>query len=453
MANILIIGGSDAGISAALRAREIDPQCIVTLILKDSYPNFSICGIPYYLSGEVPRWQNLAHRTLEDIASYGIEVFAETEAHGIDIAAHRVEVTRNGASLELPYDRLIIATGARPVVPNFARTLDPQTQRHVHFLHTMDDARRLEDQTVHSTAIIGGGYIGLEVAEAYALRGVEVTLFEQGPHILGRFAPQLSDAVEESLQGGGVAVKRENLVQHISCNNDVVYLDALGPDGLAIHSFDTVIVAIGVVPEVGLATQAGIALGKQGAIAVDPMMHTSAEDVFGAGDCVQTHHALIPGTYVPLGTTAHKQGRIAGENAVGGTRAFKGSVGTQVLKIFDLVAAGTGLNDGEAISAGFRPETVLHAPYDHKNYMPGATKISIALTADLGTHRLLGLQMVGPVESGIHKRIDTAATALFAGLTVEDLLDLDLSYAPPLSSPWDAIQETAQAWMLARESA
>jgi len=452
MSRLLIIGGSDAGISAALRAREVDSGAQVTLVVKDSYPNFSICGIPYYLSGEVPDWHRLAHRTLSEITSSGIQVLIETEALEINATDHLVHLRRQGRTDSLTYDRLVIATGARPVVPAFARELDNAVQGRVHTLHTMDDARALVDQGADRLAIIGGGYIGLEVAEAYALRGSKVTLFEQAPHILPRFASELATLLAKRLRTGGVTISSETAVREILEKDEQLEIVTSGPKGPQTLPFDAAIIAIGVIPDVDLAARAGVALGQRGAISVDATMRTSVEDIYAAGDCVSTRHVLIGETYVPLGTTAHKQGRIAGENAAGGEARFKGSVGTQVLKVFDLVAAGTGLNESEALAGGYRPATIFQTSYDHKNYMPGATPISLSLTADLDTHRLLGLQMVGTLASGVHKRIDTAATAIFAGLTIEDLSDLDLSYSPPLGSPWDVIQATAQAWLLSQSA-
>jgi NADPH-dependent 2,4-dienoyl-CoA reductase/sulfur reductase-like enzyme len=207
-----------------------------------------------------------------------------------------------------------------------------------------------------------------------------------------------------------------------------------------------VLVVVGVRPETALAAEAGARLGVRGAIAVDPGMRTGLPDVFAAGDCVITHHRLLGATWLPLGTTAHKQGRVAGENALGGNRVFAGSLGTQVVKIFDQAAARTGLRDHEAAAAGFDPVTVESGADDHKAYYPGSHRITMRLTGDRTTGRLLGLQLFGHKNAEIAKRIDIAATAIYAGLTVDALSDLDLSYTPPLGSPWDAVQTGAQAW-------
>lgn len=214
------------------------------------------------------------------------------------------------------------------------------------------------------------------------------------------------------------------------------------------QTVDFVLVVVGVKPDVELAADAGAELGIKGAIAVDESMRTNLADVFAAGDCVHTHHRLLGPTWLPLGTTAHKQGRVAGENALGGAARFAGSLGTQVVKVFDLVAARTGLRDHEVLAAdrGWTPVTTAATPDDHKAYYPGATTIHIRITGDQRSGRLLGAQLVGHRSAEVSKRVDTYATALFHEMTVDGLSALDLSYTPPLGSPWDATQMAAQVW-------
>jgi NADPH-dependent 2,4-dienoyl-CoA reductase/sulfur reductase-like enzyme len=215
---------------------------------------------------------------------------------------------------------------------------------------------------------------------------------------------------------------------------------------------DIVLVVVGVRPDSELAAEAGAKLGTKGAIVVDPQMRTGLPDIFAAGDCVVTHHRLLGSTYLPLGTTAHKQGRVAGENAVGGNREFAGSLGTQVVKVFDMVAARTGLRDHEARSAGFDPMTAEFEADDHKAYYPDSHRIAMRYTGDRQTGRLLGVQLFGHRHAEVAKRIDIAAAALFNEMAVDAMSDLDLSYTPPLGSPWDAVQGGAQAWMRAHAS-
>ena len=213
------------------------------------------------------------------------------------------------------------------------------------------------------------------------------------------------------------------------------------------HFADLVLVSVGVRPDTELAAAAGADLGARGAIAVDRLMRTNLSDVFAAGDCVTTHHRLLGTTYLPLGTTAHKQGRVAGENALGGHREFAGSLGTQVVKIFDMAAARTGLRDHEAVAAGFDPVTIGCEADDHKAYYPDSHRISMRYTGDRRTGQLLGVQLFGHRHAEIAKRIDIAAAAIFHRMSVDEMSDLDLSYTPPLGSPWDAVQVGAQRWV------
>ena len=452
---LVAIGGSDAGIQAALRARELNPSADVTVVLADAYPNYSICGIPYYVSGDVADWHNLAHRTIADLEASGMTLCLDTVARQIDPDGHRVTVGADGDDVEfLEYDALIVATGALPVKPPIAG-LDHLGPRHgVHLLHSMGDTfalmRTLEEQDIGRAVIVGAGYVGLEMAEALVARGVAVAQVEQLPEVLPTVDPELGGLVRAELQKHGVDVSCNTRVDSIQQlepgSTHRLEVSASGSDGNPLRfPADLVLVSVGVRPDSQLAADAGAELGRRGAIVVDRQMRTNLPDVLAAGDCVTTHHRLLGTNYLPLGTTAHKQGRIAGENALGGTREFAGSLGTQVVKVFDLVAARTGLRDHEA-AADFDPATVASEADDHKAYYPGSHKIAIRYTGDRRTGQLLGVQLVGHLHSEIAKRIDIPATAIFNQLTVDAISDLDLSYTPPLGSPWDALQSAAQAW-------
>jgi NADPH-dependent 2,4-dienoyl-CoA reductase/sulfur reductase-like enzyme len=458
--HLVAIGGSDAGISAALRARELDPGCDVTVIVADAYPNFSICGIPYYLSGEVPRWQNLAHRTIADLETAGMTLRLDTVARRIDVAGRKLAVTGpDGDGEELiGYDQLVIGTGANPARPpitglNGPGALGPADG--VHVLHSMSDTfavmRTLTEDSPSSALIIGAGYIGLEMADALTSRGLPVIQMEQLPDVLPTVDPGLGALVRAELTAHGVEVLTGTTARTISRAgagaSGRLHAEATGADGQVVsRDVDLVLVVVGVRPDTVLAAAAGARLGARGAIAVDRAMRTGLPGVLAAGDCVITHHRLLGETYLPLGTTAHKQGRVAGENALGGSREFAGSLGTQVVKIFDQAAARTGLRDHEAAAAGFDPVTAGSQADDHKAYYPGSHRISMRFTADRGTGQLLGVQLFGHRHAEIAKRIDIAATAIFHGMTIDAISDLDLSYTPPLGSPWDAIQIGAQAW-------
>jgi NADPH-dependent 2,4-dienoyl-CoA reductase/sulfur reductase-like enzyme len=457
--HLVMIGGSDAGISAALRARELDPAADVTVVLADAYPNFSICGIPYYVSGEVTHWRNLAHRTTADLEAAGMRLRPGTTARRIDVAGRKLLITAaDGGEEALSYDKLIIGTGAVPVRPPIGGLAGPDAlgpDDDVHLLHSMGDTfavmRTLEQAAPASAVIVGAGYIGLEMADALTVRGLAVTQMEQLGEVLPTVDPELGALVHAELAGHGVDVLTGTTVQAITrAAPGRLEVQATAADGSAVtRAADMVLVVAGVRPETSLAADAGAGLGVRGAIAVDPAMRTSLPDVLAAGDCVITRHRLLGVTYLPLGTTAHKQGRVAGENALGGNREFAGSLGTQVVKVFDQAAARTGLRDHEARAAGFDPVTVGSQADDHKAYYPGSHRITMRVTGDRATGRLLGMQLFGHKNAEIAKRIDIAATAIFHGMTVDAVSDLDLSYTPPLGSPWEAVQMGAQAWVRA----
>jgi NADPH-dependent 2,4-dienoyl-CoA reductase/sulfur reductase-like enzyme len=454
--HLVMIGGSDAGISAALRARELDPAAEVTVIVADSYPNFSICGIPYYVSGEVTHWRNLAHRTAADLEATGMNLRLDTLARRVDVPGRKLLVTgRAGADELISYDKLIVGTGAVSVRPPISGLAGLGPADGVHLLHSMGDTfslmSTLEDAAPASAVIVGAGYIGLEMAEALTARGLAVTQLEQLPEVLPTVDPALGALVRAELAGHGVEVLAGTTVQHVSKAvpgaGGRLRVEAVTADGegLTRHA-DLVLVVTGVRPDSQLAAAAGVRLGTAKAIAVDRAMYTSLPDVLAAGDCVTTYHRLIGETYLPLGTTAHKQGRIAGENALGRRRDFAGSLGTQVVKIFDHAAARTGLREHEAAAAGFDPVTVGSEADDHKAYYPGSHRIRIRVTGDRRTGQLLGMQLFGHRDAEIAKRIDIAATAIFHAMSVDAVSDLDLSYTPPLGSPWEAVQMGTQAW-------
>ena len=454
--HLIAIGGSDAGISAALRARELDPAAEVSVVVADAYPNFSICGIPYYVSGEVTHWRNLAHRTVADLQATGMNLRLDTMARRIDVAGHVLLVTAADGTEELiGYDKLIVGTGAVPVRPPISGLEQLGAADGVHLLHSMSDTfslmRTLAEAAPASAVIVGAGYVGLEMADALTTRGLAVTQIEQLPEVLPTVDPPLGGLVHAELAAHGVEVLTGASVQRIARASvgkpGRLQVDAATADGRALtRRADLVLVVTGVRPDTELAAAAGATLGTRNAIAVDPGMATSLPDVLAAGDCVITHHRLLGETYLPLGTTAHKQGRVAGENALGRNRQFAGSLGTQVVKIFDQAAARTGLRDHEAAAAGFDPVTVQSEADDHKAYYPGSHRITMRFTGDRATGQLLGVQLFGHQHAEIAKRVDIAATAIFHHMTVDAVSDLDLSYTPPLGSPWEAVQMGAQAW-------
>jgi len=455
---LVVVGGSDAGISAALRARELDETTQVTVVVADAYPNYSICGIPYYISGEVTHWRNLAHRTRQDLEATGMQLRLDTLATAIDVPGRRLCVRDSSGESWIGYDALVVGTGAVPVRPPIDGLDDVGPQDGVHLLHTMGDTFALE-ATLERTnprraLIVGAGYVGLEMAEGLTARGIHVTQVERLPEVLPTVDPELGALVHAELIRHGVDVHTGTTVTRISKDDAGLHVEGSGPDAEPIAwDVDLVLVVVGVRPDTELLVAAGATTGPAGAVDVGPDMRTSLDGVWAAGDCVITHHRLLGRSYLPLGTTAHKQGRVAGENAIGGSARYAGSLGTQVVKVFDLVAARTGLRDRDATTTGFPTATTHSSPDDHKRYYPGAEPISIRITGDTDTGRLLGAQLVGALTTETAKRVDTLATAIFHEMTVEAVSELDLSYTPPLGSPWDAVQVATQDWVRHQRSA
>lgn len=445
MNRILIIGGSDAGISAALRIKELDCQPDVAVVVADAYPGYSICGLPFFLSGEVADWQTLAHHKIQEIEEQGIRLLLNQRAEVIVPDNKKVLiVSPEGQTQEIAYDKLLIATGAESSRPPISGLEEPG----VFFLRWMEDGfaiqKFINQEHPKQAIIIGGGYIGLEMADALSHRGLEVTILEFLPEVLSTMDPEMGRIIRTGLESNGVKVILGKAVQSIGRNNGILQVHtASGETEVA----DMVLVATGVKASSRLTQTAGISLGIGGALKVDRTMATGVADIWAAGDCVETwHHLLNANVYMPLGTTAHKQGRVAGENMLGVQRQFQGSLGTQAVKVFDHIAAGTGLRNAQATKAGFEPLTVTMTTTDRNPYYKDAQEMQISITGDRRTGRLLGAQIIGHYRSEISKRIDIVAGAIFNNLLVKDLIDLDLSYTPPLSSPWDPIQKAALKW-------
>lgn len=436
---MLIIGGSDAGISAALRARELNAKIKITMILADEFPNLSICGIPYAVSKEVTQWQNLAHRTVDDLKAYDIDFYMNTWATAIDAEKHTVVALRGDDQLTFTYDKLMVGTGAVPKELPIAGE-----GAGIHVLHTMGDFFDIEAQLVQHqpkrAAIVGAGYVGIEMAEALTRRNVSVTLVQRGSEVLSTVEPDLAASVHDALINNGVTVLTDETITEIQATEAGYQLIGSKTD----DAFDFVLVVVGVRPNSELLVNAGATVTDQNAVVVDDQMRTNLPDVYASGDLVQTKHRLLGETYLPLGTTAHKQGRIAGANIVGRESHFAGIIGSQVLRAFDMIVARTGLLPNEATAAGFMPITTTAVVDDHKGYFPGAEKITIRVTADKESHKILGAQLVGKYGSEVAKRADVFATAIYNDMTVEAFSDLDLTYSPVVGAPWDAVQAAVQ---------
>lgn len=375
----------------------------------------------------------------------------DTLATSIDVDARTLTVRdRQGAESTIAYDALMVGTGASPATAGIAGLGELGPDDGVHLLHSMGDTfaleRYLDDRRPESAIIVGAGYVGLEMAEALTVRGLQVTQLQRGTEVLSTLDAELGALVRDELTRHGVDVRTETRVASISRERGRLTVAGTHRGEPVSHTADLVLVVVGVRPNTSLLTAAGATTGAGGAVVVDEQMRTGLPQVWAAGDGVVTHHRLLGLTYLPLGTTAHKQGRVAGENAIGGDALFAGSLGTQVVKVFDVVAARTGLRDHDAAAADYAPQSHTAIADDHKRYYPGATPISIRITGDTRDGRLLGAQLVGTRGAEISKRVDTYATAVHHGMTVAAMSDLDLSYTPPLGSPWDAVQMATQAW-------
>ncbi|MGD0229518.1 MAG: FAD-dependent oxidoreductase [Syntrophorhabdales bacterium] len=441
--NLLIVGGSDAGISAAIRATELDPAVLPTVIVGDNFPNFSICGLPYYISHEVADWRSLAHRTARDIEASGINLVLGQGVTSIDTGPKQVTIAdESGTTSRLEYDKLVMATGALSLRPR----MDGLDSPGVFLLRTLPDSFAMEEflkqKAPKKAVVVGGGYIGMEMCEALTTRGIKVTVVEYTESVMTSIDADFSRRIKGTLTERGVAVYTGMGVESIQAKGDELLVHA--NNGFTVPA-DMVLVAVGAVPNTALGRSIGVETGVKGAFKVNRRMETNIPDVYAAGDCAETWHKILQkNTYMPLGTVAHKQGRIAGENALGGKVEFAGTLGTQSVKIFDKVIARTGLNEKEARDAGFQPVTATSETWDHKVYYLPVHRLHIRVTADGETKRLLGAQMIGAYGTEVSKRIDIFAAALYNGATVDEFLAYDLSYTPPLSSPWDPVQMAVQ---------
>ncbi len=433
---LVVIGGVAAGMSAAAKARRTNKDLDIVVYEKSGFVSYGSCGFPYFIKGDIPRIEDVIVRTPEQFAKQGIRALVHHEVIAIDTEAHTVRVRNldTGEEFTDHWDKLILTTGgtaARPPIPG----LELQG---IFTLRTPEDAiavrRWIDEAQPRRGVVVGGGYIGLEMAEALAAHGIQVTLLEMLPQVMPNMDADMAAHVQEELERQGVNLQLEHPVEAFEGNGRVREVLAGGERFPA----DMVIFSVGVRPNVTLARKAGIALGPTGAVAVDDHQRTNVPNVWAAGDVAEARHLVTnKPAYIPLGTTANKQGRVAGTNAAGGDAAFAGVVGTAVVKVFDLHAARTGLSEREAQAEGFDVASVTIKSSSRAHYMPGHQPVHVKLIFEKGSHRILGAQMVG--REGIAKRIDVIAAALHAGWTTYDLAKLDLSYAPPFAPVWDPI--------------
>jgi NADPH-dependent 2,4-dienoyl-CoA reductase/sulfur reductase-like enzyme len=451
----VIIGGDAAGMSAASKIKRARSDAHVLVFERESYISYSACGMPYWIAGVVESDRRLIVLTPERARERrGIDVRTGHDVTAIDRAAKTITVQRQatGETITQPYAKLLVATGASAVKPPIPGMHLPG----VFTLRSLTDARRIHqfiaDHSPQQAVIIGGGYLGLEMAEALRERKLDVTVIELLPHLMPNFDGDMVEEVTAHLVEQGVQVQtgvRVEAVEQIG-NQLSVLSQSVEPHQQALPPIpaDLIIVSTGVRPNSQLAKAAGLRLGETGAIWVNDHMQTSDADIYAAGDCVEHHHVVLQkNAWIPLATSANKGGRIAGDNMAGGDAAFPGILGTAIVKVFDYTMAITGLTEKEAQASGqfgaggeHAGAAVISEP-DRAGYWPGVEEIKVKLVFDTRNGRLLGGQLVG--KAGVNKRIDILATALHAGMTVMDVGFLDLSYAPPYSPTWDPVQVAA----------
>jgi NADPH-dependent 2,4-dienoyl-CoA reductase/sulfur reductase-like enzyme/rhodanese-related sulfurtransferase len=428
---VVIVGGVAGGMSAATRLRRLDEDVDIIVIERSGHVSFANCGLPYYVGGVIEGEDDLTLQTPESLAArFRLDVRVDAEVVSIDREARRVAVrsTITGSEEHVEYGDLVLSTGAAPVrppIPGYERVLT---------LRTVEDAARMASQVGDqpaSAVVIGAGFIGLEVAENLVERGLAVTIVEAAPQVLAPLDPEMAILVEDELVAHGVRVETGSTVASIGAG------DVTLADGRVLPA-DVVVGAIGVRPDVGLAVEAGLAIGPGGGIVVDDVMATSDPHIYAVGDAVEKTDAISHATsLIALANVANRQGRRVADHLAGREVRRVESLGTAIVKVFDLTAATVGWNERRLAAAGRRYRVVHSHPFDHATYYPGATRLAMKLLFDPTDGTLLGAQAVG--RRGVDKRIDVIATAMSGGLTAERLADLELAYAPPFSSAKDPV--------------
>jgi len=436
---LAIIGGDAGGMSAAATARRrVGPDDLdIVAFERGSYTSYAACGLPYFVAGVVPEADRLVARSPEKFRAQGIDARTGHEVVAIDLdrRALRVRVIDSGDETWEPFDQLLVATGATPVRP----PLPGVDADGVHGIQTITDAIAVRDRIdggANRAVVVGGGYIGLEMAEAMVLRGLKVSLVEMAEQPMSTLDPDVGALVADALRGIGVDLHLGTSVEGFETDASG-HLSAVATTAGDVPA-DVVVLGLGVRPNSALAAQAGLAIGVTGGIVTSRTMSTSAEGVWAAGDCVETYHRVsrCP-VSVALGTHANKQGRVVGVNATGGYLTFPGVIGTAITKVCEYEVGRTGLTEREAASAGFSSAAATVEGSTRAHYYPDAAPITVKVVAERGTGRLLGAQIVG--REGAAKRIDVMAAAIWNEMTAEELSQLDLGYAPPFSPVWDPV--------------
>ena len=435
---VVIVGGVAGGATAAARIRRLNEQAEIVVFERSGYISYANCGLPYYIGGVI---EDPAALTLQTPASFysrfRIHMKVRHEVTAIHPEKKTVSVTNleTGEAFEESYDKLLLSPGAKPVWPNLPGMDSPN----LFTLRTVEDTFRIREFVTNhqpkSAVMVGGGFIGLEVAENLRELGLDVTIVQRPKQLMNPFDSDMAAFIHGEVRKHGVKLALGYSVEGFAPREGGV--DVLLEGKAPIHA-DMVVLAIGVSPESTLAKEAGLALGMKGSILVNDRMETSVPDIYAVGDAVQIKH-LITGqdALISLAGPANKQGRIAADNICGGDSRYKGGLGSSVIKVFDITAASTGLNETNARKAGLDVDTVILSPMSHAGYYPGGKLMTMKVVFEKGSYRLLGAQIVG--YEGVDKRIDVLATAMQAGLKATELQELDLAYAPPYSSAKDPV--------------
>ncbi|WP_078550026.1 CoA-disulfide reductase [Litchfieldia alkalitelluris] len=438
---IIIIGGDAAGMSAAMQiVRNGSEKHEITVFEKGSVMSYGQCGLPYVISGKIESTEKLIARTKEEFEEYGINAKINHEVQQVDSKKKLVKGIDHStnSTFEQSYDRLLVATGVSPIIPNW----EGVNLSGIHPLKTIHDAKEIMKsltRKVEHVTVIGGGYIGLEMAESFVELGKKVTIIERNERLAKIFDPDMSELIHDEAIRQNVELKFGESVEGFSGEETVQTVKTDKGE----YETDLVLVAIGVKPNTSFLDGTGVVTSVNGAISVNAFMQTSVEDIFAAGDCATQYHRIKEkDDHIPLGTHANKQGVTAGLNLINIHKSFKGIVGSSIIKFFSLTLGRTGISEQEAKLLHIPFKSVTIKAKDIAGYYPGAKKMTVKLIYNEKSQKLLGGQIIG--ESGVDKRVDVLATALYSSLTIGDLLDLDLSYAPPYNGVYDPIQQAAR---------
>ena len=435
---IVIVGGVAGGATAAARIRRLDEQAEIVVFERSGYISYANCGLPYYIGGVIEDPEELTLQTPESFFSrfrVHMKVHHEVTAIHPDQKSVSVKNLETGATFEESYDKLLLSPGAKPVIPD----LPGIDSSKLFTLRTVEDTFRIKEfvdrNKPKSAVIVGGGFIGLEMAENLRHLGMEVTIVQRPKQLMNPFDSDMASFIHSEVRKHGVKLMLGHTVEGFAEQDGGV--NVLLKDFAPLHA-DMVVLAIGVTPESTLAKEAGLALGIKGSILVNDRMETSKPDIYAVGDAVQVKHFVTEqDTLIALAGPANKQGRIAADNICGGDSHYLGSQGSSVIKVFDMTAASTGINETNAKKAGISVDTVILSPMSHAGYYPGGKVMTMKVVFEKETYRLLGAQIVG--YDGVDKRIDVLATAIHAGMNATELKNLDLAYAPPYSSAKDPV--------------